>query len=247
MANCRTPEQELLAREELLAACTRVFLTEGFEQATMKRLAEEAHCSTGRFYSNFTGKHDILRCLWSKLCPMAQTAVQPLAENGEPLLSGLLLCGLVLEAGRLNEPFCELLRCGLAEPNILSDTTDFFRPIFSSASLRAERDGGTAAGEACGDPEIAEQKARLFAFLALGMLQGQLLRIKPDDPEDRTCREDAWFYEALLRLYRVPEAEIAPLLAAAETRRAALREAAYRWLIRILSCRFDCPANAPHK
>lgn len=243
MANCRTPEQELLAREELLAACTRVFLTEGFEQATMKRLADEAHCSTGRFYSNFTGKHDILRCLWRKLCPMAQTAVQPLAENGAPLLFGLLLCGLIMEAGRLNEPFCELLRCGLAEPTILSDTTDFFRPFLPPAPLRAERDG-TAAGEACGDPEISERKARLFAFLALGMLQGRLLRVKSDNPAD--C-EDAWFYEALLRLYRVPEAEIAPLLAAVETRRTALREAAYQWLIRILSCRFDCPANTPRK
>lgn len=234
MANCRTPEQELSAREELLAACTRVFLSEGFEQATMKRLAEEAHCSTGRFYSNFTGKHHILRCLWSKLCPMAQTVVEPLAENGAPELPGLLLCDLALEAGRLNGPFGELLRCGLADSDILSDTADFFQPL-----LPGERDDRTAAGETCGDPEASEQKGRLLALLALGMLHGQLLRTTPDTQTKDCLREDAWFYEALLRLYCVPETEIPPLLDAVKMRRTALREAAYQWLIRVLSCRFE--------
>lgn len=224
MANCRTPEQELSAREELLAACTRVFVTEGFEQATMKRLAEEAHCSTGRFYSNFSGKYDILRFLWGKLCPMAQAAVRPLlGESESPALSGLLLCGLVLEAGGLNAPLRELLCCGLSHPDIVQDTVSFAQPILQ--------------GKAAGGQKACEEEQRYRTVLALGMLHSQLLW-QPGF-RDNAFWEESWFYEGLLRLYRTPEADIRALLEAVAERKAAVREAAYQWLIQILGCRFD--------
>ncbi len=47
MANHRTKEQEQALRDELLRVSIRTFLRDGYEQTTMKQLAEAAKCTTG--------------------------------------------------------------------------------------------------------------------------------------------------------------------------------------------------------
>ena len=67
MAIARTPEEEQVVRDNLIATCAKVFLRDGYSKVTMKSLADEAGCTTGKFYSNFAGKPEILRVLIEKL------------------------------------------------------------------------------------------------------------------------------------------------------------------------------------
>ena len=67
MAIARTPEEEQVVRDNLIATCAKVFLRDGYSKVTMKSLADEAGCTTGKFYSNFAGKPEILRVLMEKL------------------------------------------------------------------------------------------------------------------------------------------------------------------------------------
>ena len=70
MAIARTPEEEQAVKDSLISICAEVFLRDGYSNVTMKSLSEEAGCTTGKFYSNFTGKPEILRILIGKLVRM---------------------------------------------------------------------------------------------------------------------------------------------------------------------------------
>lgn len=61
---------ELTPRESVVAAAAEVFMREGFQQASVRRIAAEAGMTTGAIYSSFEGKADLfLAVLEEKLDP----------------------------------------------------------------------------------------------------------------------------------------------------------------------------------
>ncbi|MQY06975.1 TetR/AcrR family transcriptional regulator [Actinomadura macrotermitis] len=59
MARLTRSETQARNREELLNAAERLFLREGYQSASISKIADEAGLSTGAVYSNFTGKPEI--------------------------------------------------------------------------------------------------------------------------------------------------------------------------------------------
>lgn len=53
-------ESRALTREKLLASAREVVAREGYENASVERIAEEAGFSKGAFYSNFASKEEII-------------------------------------------------------------------------------------------------------------------------------------------------------------------------------------------
>ncbi|SFV11589.1 TetR/AcrR family transcriptional regulator [Pseudoduganella namucuonensis] len=53
-------ESRALTREKLLASAREVVAREGYESASVERIAEEAGFSKGAFYSNFNSKEEII-------------------------------------------------------------------------------------------------------------------------------------------------------------------------------------------
>lgn len=60
MARLTREESRALTREKLLASAREVVAREGYEGASVDRIAEEAGFSKGAFYSNFNSKEEII-------------------------------------------------------------------------------------------------------------------------------------------------------------------------------------------
>ena len=60
MARLTREESQALTREKLLRSSADVVARDGYEGASVERIAEEAGFSKGAFYSNFSSKEDVL-------------------------------------------------------------------------------------------------------------------------------------------------------------------------------------------
>jgi AcrR family transcriptional regulator len=60
MARLTREQSQALTREKLLRSASEVVARDGYEGASVERIAEEAGFSKGAFYSNFASKEDIL-------------------------------------------------------------------------------------------------------------------------------------------------------------------------------------------
>jgi AcrR family transcriptional regulator len=60
LARLTREESRMLTREKLLASARTVVAREGYENASVDRIAEEAGFSKGAFYSNFESKEEII-------------------------------------------------------------------------------------------------------------------------------------------------------------------------------------------
>lgn len=54
-------QAKALTRDKVLSAARRVFVTEGYENATIRLIAKTAGVSTGAVFNSFTGKEDLWR------------------------------------------------------------------------------------------------------------------------------------------------------------------------------------------
>ncbi|WP_405876438.1 MULTISPECIES: TetR/AcrR family transcriptional regulator [unclassified Streptomyces] len=63
MARLTREQSQALTREKLLNAARDVVAREGYEGASVERIADEAGFSKGAFYSNFASKPDVLQVL----------------------------------------------------------------------------------------------------------------------------------------------------------------------------------------
>ncbi|WP_067474217.1 TetR/AcrR family transcriptional regulator [Actinomadura hibisca] len=59
MARLTRTESQARNRDQLLAAAERLFLREGYQSASISKIADEAELSTGAVYSNFAGKQEV--------------------------------------------------------------------------------------------------------------------------------------------------------------------------------------------
>lgn len=60
MARLTREQKQAVTREKLLCSALDVFARDGYDGATVERIAEEAGFSKGAFYSNFSSKEEIL-------------------------------------------------------------------------------------------------------------------------------------------------------------------------------------------
>lgn len=63
MARLTREQKQALTREKLLRSALDVLARDGYDGATVERIAEEAGFSKGAFYSNFSSKEEILLAL----------------------------------------------------------------------------------------------------------------------------------------------------------------------------------------
>ncbi|AXQ29933.1 TetR/AcrR family transcriptional regulator [Solimonas sp. K1W22B-7] len=60
----RSAGQEQAVRERVVDAARGLFALEGFEAVSMRRIAQQAGCSTMSLYGYFRSKNDLLRHIW---------------------------------------------------------------------------------------------------------------------------------------------------------------------------------------
>jgi AcrR family transcriptional regulator len=94
-----------LRREEVLAATSRVIAAHGLDAATMRRIAEEAGCTTGRVTHYFAGKDEILVAALRAVHRAAATRMAQALDREDALagLEAVLFEGLPLDEERRRE------------------------------------------------------------------------------------------------------------------------------------------------
>ncbi|QUD86837.1 TetR/AcrR family transcriptional regulator [Phenylobacterium montanum] len=60
----RTPQESAAFRERLIAAARALFVEEGFEAVSIRRIAQRAGCPPMTFYVFFKSKRELLRHIW---------------------------------------------------------------------------------------------------------------------------------------------------------------------------------------
>lgn len=158
----RTSEQNEQAREEardrLLGAALRLFATHGYEQTSIKQIAQEAQMAQGLLYHYFDNKEHLLQSVFAR----CMTEVNVSFASGE-------------EVGAPTEKLERLLRKSFA---LVREQQDFWRLTYSLrfqssvlAGLKPVMDGWIAAIRATlethlrdtGTPNPATQAILLFA------------------------------------------------------------------------------------
>lgn len=92
MARLTREQSQARTKAKLLASAREVVARDGYEGATVERIAEEAGFSKGAFYSNFHGKEDIFLYLLETHSGQDVTELQHLLgdiEDGQVLIDTL--------------------------------------------------------------------------------------------------------------------------------------------------------------
>ncbi|ROH91075.1 TetR/AcrR family transcriptional regulator [Stagnimonas aquatica] len=80
----RSVEHEQQRRARISEVARRLFVDEGFEAVSMRRLAQEAGCGTMSLYGYFQSKNAILRSLWEDCFAELFARVQQASRRGTP-------------------------------------------------------------------------------------------------------------------------------------------------------------------
>jgi AcrR family transcriptional regulator len=90
----RAPSQTVKASQEpsvaLLDAARHIFISEGVKGLSVRRVAEQAGCTTMLVYSRFNGKDGILEALFDEgfeMLSLAQRSIKPSLQNEDRLLA----------------------------------------------------------------------------------------------------------------------------------------------------------------
>lgn len=117
MARTANPEKQKKTRKELFQIAARAFLRDGYEATGMKALAEEAGCTTGKFYFHYSGKEEILTELLSELFRGNKEAAERMASRKKDSFYGAMLFLSMLYQGAQAYPnLRDIYREGISEP-----------------------------------------------------------------------------------------------------------------------------------
>ncbi len=105
MTRPRSTLKSAETRERILGAASRLFVEEGFRQATMRRIAEEAGVALGLTYRYFPAKEDLALALYGQLA--VELVKRSEAWGSLPLAEGFRRA--TLEKLRLARPHREVL------------------------------------------------------------------------------------------------------------------------------------------
>ncbi len=117
MARTVNPEQQKKTRNALFLVAARAFLRDGYAATGMKALAAEAGCTTGKLYSNYSGKEELLTELLDALFRGNREAAERFAAKKKDPFYGVAAFLMMLYKGaksyaNLREIYLE----GLSEP-----------------------------------------------------------------------------------------------------------------------------------
>ncbi len=126
MAIARTPEEEQAVRDNLVSICAKVFLRDGYSKVTMKSLSDEAGCTTGKFYSNFAGKPEILSILVEKLTRVNYEEGRKLMEEDDPSMMQIIyFFVLEFEICHVNDKIRELFYYAYEDSDALRTVAEY--------------------------------------------------------------------------------------------------------------------------
>ncbi len=184
-------EREKLAHEaEIIAAAERVFVSKGFDHATIEEIAKEAEFSVGAIYNFFNGKDDLREKVITKIIEEFLTVFQEniLSEqNSMAALDALVdlrvshveehgaFFRLVIESqvgASMNPENVLPHRCRGMYDNYIQDVASIFKkaistgfvrkmdPIYAALSLEGVINAFTAYWTRTGNPESVETRIR---------------------------------------------------------------------------------------
>lgn len=213
MARQRTPEAERKTRESLFLAGARAFLRDGYEATSMKSLAEEAGCTTGKYYCYYSGKPELLKELLTVLFEKNRREAQRFAEKRKDSFYGAVVFSALLLAGSMqHEPLREICREGLRQPEAAAVAEEIFM------SFVRQRGGASAS-------DILRVKTAVEAIPCF-------LR---DEPAMDAGTRGKLFLSVLLGILGRTDAEKAAYLEAVESDAKSIRERSYDVLIKLLA------------
>ncbi|MBO4626556.1 MAG: TetR/AcrR family transcriptional regulator [Lachnospiraceae bacterium] len=223
MAIARTPEEEQVVRDNLIATCAKVFLRDGYSKVTMKSLADEAGCTTGKFYSNFAGKPEILRVLMEKLTRTTYNeTMKLLAEEGDTPMEKLMLFFVTqYEICHVNEKIRELFHFAYEDSEALSAVADFFK-----------EDLRTALEQTYGK-KMDEQTLVTITTMGFCAMRGIIMSEYKGYAYEEN-QQIAYMMDLILYIYGIQGKDAEALYARIEKAKPQLREATYNLIIYIL-------------
>lgn len=131
-----TPEEEKKIREKLFAVSARAFLRDGYEATSMKSLAEEAGCTTGKFYGYYPGKQALLIRLLETLFGKNRKEAERLAAKKSDRSYGVAAyLYMILEGCALHENLAEICREGLLQAEAKAATAAMIGELYGAETL----------------------------------------------------------------------------------------------------------------
>ncbi len=85
----RRAQAKLETRERVLQAAKRLFISRGYEGATIRDIAAEAGMSTGAVFANFTDKHDLFHAVLQGDLEAHMAIIESAVRHPGPLDAGL--------------------------------------------------------------------------------------------------------------------------------------------------------------
>ncbi len=224
MAKMRTPEEEQATKEALFQVSARVFLRDGYEATSMKTLAEEAGCTTGKFYSNFSGKQEILTMLIQKLLMKnCEEAVRYAKKSGDALLGIAVFYALIYRGSALYENLKEIYCEGLRMPEARLVAEQMVLEILQ-ASMLADKPSTK-------NQNLLEGTEMQLAFkIATGSIPDILSNINIIAEEER---EQA-FLSILMRMLATDEETCRDMIKRVQKEDSHIRDKAYDVMVKLL-------------
>ncbi len=222
MAIHRTEEQEQALRDELLRVSIRTFMRDGYAETSMKQLATEAKCSTGRFYGNFTGKQELLYLMMERFMDATETETRSLCTTeDDALFHYLYVWAVCMRAAGANERLGEIYEHAFADTQVMRSLAERYESTLEEC-LRGRYDLAYVA-----------ENLRARSLAALGVLQSLMKARVSSDGQDGK-QELCLMAELILGVYGLSREDVTMYAGKLGEKCAAIKEAAYRTLIRIL-------------
>lgn len=222
MAIHRTKEQEQALRDELLRVSIRTFMRDGYAETSMKQLAAEAKCSTGRFYGNFTGKQELLYLMMERFMDATEAEAQSLcATEDNAMMHYLYVWAICMRAGGANARLGEIYEHAFADAQVMRSLSERYENILAEC-LRGRY-----------GLEYASENMRARSLAALGILQSLMKAGVSSDSQDGK-QELCLMAELILGVYGLSREDVEMYVEKLGEKCAVVKEAAYQTLIRIL-------------
>ena len=228
MAIARTPEEEQAVRDNLIAVCASVFLRDGYSKSTMKSLSDEAGCTTGKFYSNFSGKPEILSVLMEKFeRTNYREAVRLLgAENDSEINKIVLFFVMQYEICHVNDKIRELFYYTYEDTETIISISKNFVPLLDKAL-----------SEEYGRKE-SEQMLMIRSVMAFGIIRSILIGEHRGFGYAEQGQMDAML-QMICHAFDINDKDAKKLFDRVEAAKPAIREATYNMIIYMLQTKLN--------
>lgn len=222
MAIHRTEEQEQALRDELLRVSIRTFMRDGYAETSMKQLAAEAKCSTGRFYGNFTGKQELLYLMMERFMDATEAEARSLCTTEDnAMMHYLYVWAICMRAGGSNARLGEIYEHAFSDAQVIQSLAERYEAGMVEHLRSRYR------------LVYAPENMRARSLAAIGVLQS-LMKTGTQHRSQDHAGELCLMAELVLGVYGMLREDVETYAQEFGEKSAAIKEAAYQTLIRIL-------------